>query len=81
MAFKFNPFTGNFDQTITSLTGLNGVVGTAVEFPLAGFIMNDGVDRWRITIDTLGDIVTTKIEVAGLTGQSYGMFPLTILYG
>lgn len=34
------------------------------EFPVTGFIMNDGSKRYRVTVDSTGHLVTTEI-VAG----------------
>ena len=48
-----------------------------LEFPVTGFIMNDGTNRWRVTIDTDGALVTTLIPVT--TGTPIGLL-LSLTY-
>ena len=33
-----------------------------LSFPATGFLMNDGTDTWRVTIDTTGTLVTQKVN-------------------
>ncbi len=45
-----------------------------LEFPVAGFIMNDGTGRWRITIDNTGHLVSTIITaIIPVTGNPIGL--------
>lgn len=85
MAFKFNPTTGEFDLVGTSTV----VEGTYVHlagdkitgdltFPVNGYIMIDSNSAsWRVTVDTSGHLVTTKI-VSGI-GSPIGLL-MSITY-
>lgn len=58
--FKINPFTGELDN-VGDLGLSGGILTGDLEFPVTGYIMNDGTNRWRVTINSSGAIVTTLI--------------------
>jgi hypothetical protein len=63
---------------LSDLVEKSGSVMTGdLEFPATGFIMNDGTSRWRVTIDTDGNLVTTMIN--DNAGQIIG-FPFGVTY-
>lgn len=80
MALVFNPFTGRLDYTGAGITASGGTFTGDVTFPVTGFIMvdSDGV-RWRITIDTLGSLVSTVIASSSTIGSPMGLL-LSLTY-
>jgi len=66
MGYKFNPFVGNFDKIISG-------------FPATGFTMtdDDGV-KWRVTIGTDGNLITTLVDVSTI-GKPIGLL-LSLTY-
>lgn len=48
-----------------------GLLGSNVEFPVAGFIMNCGTARFYVTIDCTGALITTQITTG--PGTSMGL--------
>lgn len=85
MAFRFNPFTGTLDN-IRSLESLDSrfvnVDGDTMtgdlRFPETGFLMNDGTNLWRVTVNTSGALVTTLAGTEN-AGSPMGLL-LTLTY-
>lgn len=65
--------TSSLDDTYVNVTG-DTMVGD-LRFPPEGFLMSDGTNLWRVTIDTNGAIVTTPEGSSGgpASGQSIGL--------
>ena len=59
------------DLLYVKITG--SVMTGDLEFPSTGFIMNDGTNRWRVTILSTGNLVTTLIAAGATTGQPMGL--------
>lgn len=54
-----------------------GLLGSNIEFPVGGFIMNCGTKRYYVTIDCTGALVTTEITTT--PGSPMGLL-LTLTY-
>jgi hypothetical protein len=55
-------------QAGNALPTSGGTLTGDLIFPATGFIMNDGANHWRVTIDSSGTILTTKLS--GPSGES-----------
>lgn len=62
--------TDDFDSRYVNVTG-DTMTGD-LEFPVTGFIMDDGASLWRVTIDDTGALVTTVEAVVGV-GNPMGL--------
>lgn len=67
-----SPGQGSYDARYLKLTG--GTMTGDEIFPANGYIMTDsGGVQWRVTVDTTGHLVTTKITAGASVWLSLGL--------